>query len=503
MDILSIIPTYLSSHEDRFNTTFVCRHWRRSFLENGALWSQLLLRKGEVYAEALLERAKGSPLDVIVDRDIPVNKLIALLSPHVQQIRYLEIAHSSWSEIIKFSENNFGQLPLLRTLKITFTKKYSRFGDLLGPIIPPSNSFFSNAANLEHFIFSSERFQLLSYFLFPRLTTLTLDMPSPFDSNGQDLFNFLKASPMLRTVEMRIQGNINLPEGPQEPIVILPNIETFSLHMICGWSVYRTAAHISCPYSKCTLLTYEISDHEVSPGLATFPSPLTSNAIICHYASSPVEEVIFGVEPVIDLWVGPAVDPVIGCSLTFRFSDTGVIKFGLRVTGLCVPQAPLEEICCDAFSQASTIIRAHPLLCHVKHLHIRYQIDTPPAHQLVFMAEEVGRLFGSVGPLDGLTIYGCDLHMFLASFFGMGDLLQQPIVFPSIKELTISYPTMEVNERECMKAIVELAKSQHEKGIPFEHVTIHAVTLPTAMAEALGRWVGAVNCFEDSTMKYR
>ena len=37
--------------------------------------------------------------------------------------------------------------------------------------------------------------------------------------------------------------------------------------------------------------------------------------------------------------------------------------------------------------------------------------------------------------------------------------------------------------------------------MPFERVTVHAMTLPTAMVERLGCWVGAVSCFEDLTME--
>ena len=452
--------------------------------------------------ETLLGRARGSPLDVIVDRDIPVDTTITLLSPHVRQIKYLELTHSSWDSIVKFSETNFGQLPLLRTLKIAFAEKYSRFQPRPGPMTLPPYPFFTNAANLEQFVFSSERFQLLSHFAFPRLTTLTLSMRQTSDSNGSELFDFLNASPMLRTVEIRIQGDINLRENPREPTVVLPNAETFNLHMVDGWSVYYIATHISCPRSKYTSLTYEISDYDVLPGLEIFPAPLTSNAIIFQYARSPVQAT-FGVGTVLDPGIGLAFDPVIGCSLAFRFSDTGVIKFGLQVTGPDTSQTDLGEISYEAFSQACTVIRAHPQLCHIKHLRIGYQIVVPHAERLLSMTKEVGKLLGSVGPLDGLTIHGCDLHTFLASFLDIGEFLEQPIEFPSIKELTVSYPTMEGGEGECMEAIVELAKSQHGKGMPFERVTVRAMTLPKALAERLGRWVGAVNCFEDMTMGER
>src|SRR5882762_1087255 len=72
LDILSLIPTHLSSQKDRFRASFVCRHWRRVFLQHAALWSQLLLKNGEVYVQTLLERAKASPLDVSTHYMAPV-----------------------------------------------------------------------------------------------------------------------------------------------------------------------------------------------------------------------------------------------------------------------------------------------------------------------------------------------------------------------------------------------------------------------------------------------
>ena len=81
MDVLSLIPTHLSSHKDRFHASFVCRHWRRTFLHNATLWSQLYLSKGEVYVKTLLERTRGSALDITANRTNPIGAM-ALLPPH-------------------------------------------------------------------------------------------------------------------------------------------------------------------------------------------------------------------------------------------------------------------------------------------------------------------------------------------------------------------------------------------------------------------------------------
>jgi hypothetical protein len=90
LDILSLIPTQLVSQKDRFRATFVCRHWRRTFIQQGPLWSQLFLTKGEVYVKTLLERAKGSALDITANHNDSVGA--TKLTLHTQQIRRIYFA---------------------------------------------------------------------------------------------------------------------------------------------------------------------------------------------------------------------------------------------------------------------------------------------------------------------------------------------------------------------------------------------------------------------------
>jgi 2-methylcitrate dehydratase PrpD len=72
------------------------------------------------------------------------------------------------------------------------------------------------------------------------------------------------------------------------------------------------------------------------------------------------------------------------------------------------------------------------------------------------------------------------------SFFDFSVLndLEYPIVHPQIKSFTISHPVM-VHHRECLEAMVELAKSQHEQGKPFERVVIRTEMPLTEIAERL------------------
>jgi len=110
---------------------------------------------------------------------------------------------------------------------------------------------------------------------------------------------------------------------------------------------------------------------------------------------------------------------------------------------------------------------------------------------------ELGVLFKSVGPLDELILSRCDLYSYLDPFFDPPVLKYagRPITFPPIKELTILHPAYLCDGYTA--AIVNLAKSQHAFGIPFERVTIRAQRLPKAVAEMLDPWVGEVNCYEE------
>ena len=47
---------------------------------------------------------------------------------------------------------------------------------------------------------------------------------------------------------------------------------------------------------------------------------------------------------------------------------------------------------------------------------------------------------------------------------------------------------------DMIDAIVELAKSQHARGIPFERLTVHTWDIPAWIEEQLAQWVDTVDC---------
>ena len=351
---------------------------------------------------------------------------------------------------------------------------------------------------MDQFIFHSNRLHFLSHFVFPNLTTFDLLTWPGARSNVSHLLDFLKASPMLRKVGMKITGIFVPGSIPREMVVVLPNAESFALRTYTTTHVYNIAAHVSCPRATQTSLMHEIHDVDVDPELEIFPDPTELSKIIDQYTRSPnpVEEVTLEIEPALS-------ETFIKCSLTFRSSNETIVRLGLQVldTGLEEHELPmsLEEIGCEAFSQAHRTIGNHPLLAHIKRLHVKYRAAIEDPDLALFMANEVGRLFGSMGPLDSLTIEGCDLRIYLASILDLPEFedLERQIVFPPINELTILHPLMDDIEEECLEAIVELAKSRHALGIPFGRVTLYTEWLPAGMAERLKQWVGEADCYKE------
>ena len=496
MDILSLIPTHFPTQKGRFRAASVCRHWRGVLLRNGTLWSQLFLGKGEECISTLLERAKGSALDVITGRNAPVGA-VSLISPRAQQIVSLEFMENRWQDVMAFSELNSGQLPLLHTLKITSLETFDPH-DAENDVIPPSFRFFRGSTDLGQFNFRSSRLSSLNHFVFPNLTTFRL-LPFPTKVfSALCLLNFLKASPLLQILEMDIIAKIDLMSVPQDMVVVLPSVETFFLHVLDDTvpQVYDFASHISCPRVKYVSLTHATYDDDMNASMEVFPTPVVWNTIVRQYTASPIAEVELNIEH------SEGKETI--CFLTFRSFDAIVVRLGLTVRKAGAEDElnmSHAEMGCGIYSQALKTIRNHPLLSHVKRLHIEQNSVMSDPYEMLWVTNEFQKLFGSMGPLDKWTIRGCDLDLFLVKFLDTPEFnfVGPPTAFPHTKEFKILYPSMGVNEVRCTKAIVDLAKSQHALGIPFERVMVRTWILRAGVAEELRRWVAAVCCGEWST----
>jgi len=336
-----------------------------------------------------------------------------------------------------------------------------------------SRPFFSGAINLKEFRLHSEGLSFLDRFVFPNLTSFELSVTSGEWFRGSQLLDFLEASSMLQVVDVKILTTLSLEGVPQERVAVLHNVESLCLTTSGGGSGHKIPIHISCPSVKNTSLTCvsEGGFHSVSP-LAIFPASNSLNTIIRQYTRSSMEEVRLEV----------ITDPdFIAFSITFRSADTTVLKFRLQVTE---GDDASMSLSCDVFSKACRAIRDLPQLANVKHLHV-YGLEVvwvPTMH----IAHDFGGLLKSLGPLEELTIFNCDLRPFFSHY-------PEIVEYPSIRVLMLSDPRKTLNE-DVVKRLVRLAKTQHEIGVPFEGVKVHSYIPPADLEEKLGPWVGVVNC---------
>ena len=429
--------------------------------------------------KTVLERAKGSALDVFVCFTCPVST-VTLLLPPTKQIGSLCFASYSWTRIRKFVELNPGPLPLLRTLRIITRKE----DDVDNPdaMIPPSLLFFSSAVDLQEFRLESECPPLLNRFVFPSLTLFELSVTKVEGFRASLLLDFLEASPMLRTVHLKILTDILFDDIPRERAIVLPNVESLSL-VSDGEPGYNLVTHISCPMVKDTSLTHKKDVDDIIL-CRIFPDPASWDTIVRQYKKNLVEQVTLEIKTRRGY-------KILMCSLIFE-SPNAVLRLCLEFTkdwdkNEADFKTPLDEIHCGVFSEACRIIRDLPLLASVKHLKICPSTNVSKYTRVTPIANEVGRLFKSLGPLEELTLSRCDMRPYFAP----------SVVFPSIKELTISHPLCPPREG-FEAAIVGLAKSQHALGVGFESVTVDMDDLPEEMAKRLGLWVRVVCCRERS-----
>ena len=104
-----------------------------------------------------------------------------------------------------------------------------------------------------------------------------------------------------------------------------------------------------------------------------------------------------------------------------------------------------------------------------------------------------------MGPLENLTLDGCNLRPYLNTFLDTPIFPEtiHPASFPAIKEFSIFHPVQSFRNKVYSTAIVELARSQHARGIPFEHVKFR-MKVPSLVVDELVAFVGAVEYYEDT-----
>ena len=218
---------------------------------------------------------------------------------------------------------------------------------------------------------------------------------------------------------------------------------------------------------------------------AIYPTSTAWNAIVHQYTKGIVERVA------LEMTTYKDVD--IDCSITFKSSDGTTLK--LRYAHDMEEEedemeAILEERFSGTLSQAFQTIRDHPLLANIRHLRIRG--GNLAGGNLELVTNGVGRLLGSMGPLENLTLDGCDLRPYLDAFLDtpLFPEVIQPTSFPPIKELAIINPVQSLHDDKVYAAaIAKLARSQCSRGMAFERVELKA---PPLVIDELATFVNMV-----------
>ena len=432
LDVLCLIPIHLASLSDRLRITFVCRHWRRTFLQYAALWSQLSLtgKTDRLLTRVLLKRARGSPLDITADYyESPIHD-VTLLFPFSRQIRSLKLKSTSSDAVQDLSVAISGPLPLLRTIEIDAIPYWGGPKSRVAPTLP----LFEGAVNLKNLLLHIHDHPSLHHFAFPNLTTLnfstdTLEFPV------SRLLNFLEASPALRQIWMRIEAYTFDEDVPAERIIVLSHVKTFDLGVTNYDPGCEFTTHISCPFAKHVEFSHMLEGAGDNVPKDAYPPSIPWNAIARQYTKGTVERVVLEITMDEELHID--------CSITFRSSERATLKLcynHLTTEEDFDMEMNLKERLPVVFSQALRTIRNHPLLANVRHLHIKG--GDLVIHDLRLAAEGIGRLLGSMGQLENLTLEGCDLRPYLDAFLDTPLFPEaiQPASFPSIKELVIIHP---------------------------------------------------------------
>jgi len=473
LDVLCLISTHLTSLRDSLRVTFVCRHWRSIFVQHAALWSQFQLRldgtTNRLLVRTLLERAKGAPLDITADYCASPVHSVALLYPFGRQIGSLTIRALSSDDVQDLSMAISGPLPLLHTLEINARRYLGGHITLVTPVIP----LFEGAVNLKNFVLNIDHLLSLRHFTFPNLTTLTFSM-SAHEFPVSQLLDFLEASPALRQIRMEIEARLLCEEVPPERVIVLSDVKTFSLETATDGPAREIVTHISCPFANSVELTHDRALAEDEVPEDAYPPSILWHTITRQYAKGTTDRVVL--EMTMD-W-----DLSIDSSITFRSSDGAALKFSYfhGVFGEDFDmEMRMKRWLPGVFSQALRTIRDHPLLANVRHLCIKGRVTLTDNFGLA--TEGVGQLLGSMGPLENLTLDGCDIRPYLDAFLDTPLFPEsiQPTSFPPIKELAIIHPMQSFHDEEVYgSAIVEFARSQKARGIPFERMTFFTSPFP-------------------------
>jgi hypothetical protein len=423
-----------------------------------------------------LDRVKQCPLDITLDYSRSTIGGVVMLPPFAQQIRSLVVIAVCHIDIQTLSAILFGSLPLLHTLTI----EDDGSDDELRFPSPPTCLLFEGATNIKTFTLHTYNSLSLSHFAFPNLTTLYFRTWGVLEEFSLSLLlDFFEASPSLQYIEIGIAGSISCEGVAPDRVLVLPYVKGFFLNLENDNFDWEFATHLSCPsaeragFQRRPRLDHIV--HNIPEGI--YPPLLPWSTIVRQYTVGIVDEIQLVLE----------VDKEFASSINFWSSNKVTLDLcynhPLGSSGTW-DMTLLKKTGTKIFSQASRTIRYYPLLANVKTLVIRG--GGLLASDLELATSDVWKLLESMSPLERLVLYGCDLRPYLSPFLETPPFPDaiKPTSLPPVKEFEIIDPIQSLcGNKEYAAALVKLAESQHERGMPFELVLLPPQVPPRVVEE--------------------
>lgn len=294
MDVLLLIPMHLISSSDRLRVTFVCRRWRRAFVQHALLWSRLLLSEetDQRLLATFLELARRSPLDIFFDySESEIISSMALLTPFAQQISGISADCTYHDDIRNLPAAKSGSLPLLHTLRIGDCGVYAD-SRLHSATVSP---LFEGAVIMRNFAFYAHISLPPLHFAFPNLSIFRLWTREEFTVlPASSLLNFLEApSPLLQEIEISIPGDISYKDVSPDKVLVLPCVGDFTLSIKSDEPDWEPATHLSCPFAKCAEFSYMPRSAHYGSNIHRniYPPPPPLIRMFRHYTMGTVNQI--------------------------------------------------------------------------------------------------------------------------------------------------------------------------------------------------------------------
>lgn len=332
LEVLSYIPTQLSSDNNVSNACLVYRHWYKTLFQHAALWPDLNLtfNLSNFFIRTRLERVRGFVLELISG---PLTWIGLTFWPCLPLVlNNSGISHSS--SIVSLTLNNFPKLfpdpchsstPSASTSSTT-SRYFQR---------SPTTPLFGGAVNLKYYSLCTEE-------AFP----------------ASQLLDFLEPTPMPMDARLVFREEISLAGVLPGRIVVLPNVESF--FVIEEKAGSKIATHTSCSIAKL-IHKHRLIDTALQEAFFT---SATWNTASQHMMDQIDEAALESI-----------ISQNLSCSLSFLSSGSTTLELGYTIFDSDDDEIRLKPTLgkeyVAVFSQACKAIRNHPLLANFGRLRIQ------------------------------------------------------------------------------------------------------------------------------------